>query len=238
MEIYKDIEIIDLALYLKKEKTLVLSDLHLGIEESLNKQGVLIPRFQYDDLIQRLKNIFEKTEVEKIILNGDVKHEFGEISNQEWKNILKLFDFLKNKEVIVIKGNHDPVLKPITDKRNVRLVESYIINEISILHGDKILANLGKIIIIGHEHCAVSLKKGIRTEKYSCFLKGKWKNKILIAMPSFNLLTYGTDVIKERLLSPFLTNIENFEIFILEPNENNKPSKALYFGKIKDIKEI
>jgi len=238
MEIYKDIEIIDLALYLKKEKTLVLSDLHLGIEESLNKQGILIPRFQYDDLIQRLKNIFEKAEVEKIILNGDVKHEFGEISNQEWKNILKLFDFLKNKELIVIKGNHDPVLKPITDKGNIKLVESYILDDISILHGDKILANLGKIIIIGHEHCAISLRKGIRKEKYSCFLKGKWKNKILIAMPSFNLLTYGTDVIKERLLSPFLTNIENFEIFILEPNENNNPSKALYFGKIKDIRKL
>ncbi len=237
MEIYKNIETIDLSLYLRNSKTLIISDLHLGIEESLNKKGILIPRFQYGDLIKRLERIFNKVRVTRVILNGDVKHEFGEISHQEWKNILRLFDFLKDKEIIVIKGNHDPMIKPITDKGDIKLVDSYRINNISILHGDKILINLGKIIIIGHEHCAISLKKGIRSEKYSCFLKGKWKNKILIAMPSFNLLTYGTDVMREELLSPFLQNIDNFEVFVVEPNENEL-SKSLYFGKIREIKEI
>ena len=237
MKIHECIEIIDLALYLIKEKTLIISDLHIGIEESLNKQGVLIPRFQFNDFLNKLKLIFEKVNVERIVFNGDLKHEFGEISRQEWNNILKLFDFLKDKEIIIIKGNHDPILKPIAEKRNMKLVESYNLNNISILHGDKILINLGKTLIIGHEHLAVSLKKGARTEKYSCFLKGKWKNKLLIVMPSFNLLTYGSDILKENLLSPFLTNIENFEVFVIEPNEV-KLSKVLYFGRIKDIKGL
>ena len=237
MKIHECIEIIDLALYLIKEKTLIISDLHIGIEESLNKQGVLIPRFQFNDFLNKLKLIFEKVNVERIVFNGDLKHEFGEISRQEWNNILKLFDFLKDKEIIIIKGNHDPILKPIAEKRNMKLIESYDLNNISILHGDKILTNLGKILIIGHEHPAVSLKKGARTEKYSCFLKGKWKNKTLIIMPSFNLLTYGSDILKEKLLSPFLTNIENFEVFVIEPSED-KLSKALYFGRIKDIKGL
>jgi len=237
MKLTDDIEIIDLALYLIKEKTLIISDLHIGIEESLNKKGILIPRFQFNDFLNKLKLIFNKVNVERIIFNGDLKHEFGEISRQEWNNILKLFDFLKDKKIIIIKGNHDPILKPIAEKRNMKLVESYNLNNISILHGDKILINLGKILIIGHEHPAVSLKKGIRTEKYSCFLKGKWKNKLLIIMPSFNLLTYGSDILKENLLSPFLTNIENFEVFVIEPNEV-KLSKALYFGRIKDIKGL
>ncbi|MEK6834930.1 MAG: metallophosphoesterase [Nanoarchaeota archaeon] len=237
MKIHENIEIIDLALYLKNYKTLIISDLHLGIEESLNKQGILMPRFQFQDLISKLKLIFEKLDVKRIILNGDIKHEFGEISHQEWQNILKLFDFLKDKEIIIIKGNHDPILKPISDKRNIKLVESYNLDDIAVMHGDKILVNLGKILIIGHEHPAISLKKGIRREKYSCFLKGKWKNKTLIVMPSFNLLTHGANVLNERLLSPYLNNINNFEVFVLEPNENGL-SKALYFSKIKDIKEL
>ena len=79
MKINDNIEIIDLALYLKKEKTLVVSDLHIGIEESLNKRGVLIPRSQFNDLLIKLKLILNKVEVKRVVFNGDLKHEFGEI---------------------------------------------------------------------------------------------------------------------------------------------------------------
>ena len=139
-----NIKIIDLALYLKKEKTLIISDLHIGIEESLNKQEVLIPRSQFNDLLNKLKLIFDKVEVSRVIFNGDLKHEFGSISRQEWNNILKLFDFLQDKEIVVIKGNHDPILKPVADKRNLKLVESFDLDNITILHGDKILDKLNK----------------------------------------------------------------------------------------------
>ncbi|MEK6932906.1 MAG: metallophosphoesterase [Nanoarchaeota archaeon] len=239
MKINNNIEIMDLALYLKKEKTLIIGDLHIGIEESLNKRGVLIPRSQFNDLLTKLKLILNKAEVSRVVFNGDLKHEFGEISRQEWDNILSLIDFLDDKEIVIIKGNHDPILKPIADKRNIKLVESYDFEDVTILHGDKILTNLNKTIIIGHEHPAISLKKGIRQEKYPCFLKGKYNDGEIIAMPSFNPLTYGTNVLKEKLLSPFLTNIENFEVFILEPSEDlNILSEALYFGKIKELRKL
>ena len=234
-----NIKIIDLALYLKKEKTLIISDLHIGIEESLNKQGVLIPRSQFNDLLNKLKLIFDKVEVSRVIFNGDLKHEFGSISRQEWNNILKLFDFLQDKEIIIIKGNHDPILKPVADKRNLKLVESFDLDNITILHGDKILDKLNKTLIIGHEHPAISLKKGVRQETYSCFLKGKYKNHELIIMPSFNLLTYGSDILKQNLLSPFLEDIEKFEVYVVEPTQSlNNLSKILYFGKIKDIRKL
>src|SRR3989344_6165338 len=119
MKLNENIEIIDLALYLIKEKALIISDLHIGLEESLNKKGILIPRFQFDDFLNKLKLIMNKVQIDKIIFNGDLKHEFGEISRQEWNNVLKLFDFLKDKEIIIIKGNHDPILKPIAEKRNI-----------------------------------------------------------------------------------------------------------------------
>ena len=122
MKIHENIEIIDLGLYLKNYKTLIISDLHIGLEESLNKRGVLIPRFQFEDFLNKLKLIFNKVKVDRIVFNGDLKHEFGEISRQEWNNILKLFDFLKDREVIVIKGNHDPILYPIAERRNIKLI--------------------------------------------------------------------------------------------------------------------
>ncbi|MEK6856468.1 MAG: phosphoesterase, partial [Nanoarchaeota archaeon] len=80
MKLVEDIEILDLCLYLRKEKILVIGDMHIGLEESLQKQGFFIPRFDIEEVIKRLKNIFAEVEVKRIILIGDVKHEFGTIS--------------------------------------------------------------------------------------------------------------------------------------------------------------
>ena len=59
MEISSGIEIIDLALYLKKEKILIIADTHIGYEEALNKQGMLVPRFQFKEIIKRKFGIKE-----------------------------------------------------------------------------------------------------------------------------------------------------------------------------------
>ena len=115
MNIHDTIEIVDLAL--KVGDTLIITDTQIGYEESLNKQGVLIPRFQFDDMLARISEIIDRANPEKIIINGDIKHEFGTISRTEWRNTLRLIDFLTSKaKLILIKGNHDTVLGPITNK--------------------------------------------------------------------------------------------------------------------------
>ena len=236
MEISKGIKIVDLALLI--DNSLVIADTHIGYEEELNKRGVLIPRFQFKDVIQRLENIIGSRKFQRIIINGDIKHEFGRISEQEWRHALKLLDFLKRhcKEVILIRGNHDTILGPIADKRSVTLTEFFVIGDVLIIHGDKPSGRISKelskkeikTIIIGHEHPAVSLREGSHAEKFKCFLKGNWKSKTLIVQPSFNLVTEGTDVTKEKLLSPFLKNVSGFEVFIVEDS-------VYSFGKVSGL---
>ena len=236
MEILKKIEIIDLSLHLKESKTLILTDFHMGFEETLNKQGILVPRFQLDKTLKRLGEIFKKVKPKTILINGDLKHEFDTISETEWLNTLKLIDFLlKNcKKLILNKGNHDTILEPITKKRNLKINEYTKIDNIYITHGDKIPNNKdfkeSEIIIIGNEHPAITLREEGRKETYKCFLKGKFKDKTLIVQPSFNLVTEGTDILRENLLSPFLhQNLSNFEIFIVGKE------KVYNFGKLKNL---
>jgi hypothetical protein len=233
MEIEKGIEIVDLALYLKKEKILVLADFHIGYEEALAKQGYLIPRFQFKDFSERLESIFKKAEPEIIVINGDIKHEFGDISEQEWRETLKLIDFLSRKcrKLVLVRGNHDTILGPIAKKRNIETAAEYQTGSILIIHGHKIprLNKKTRIIIIGHEHPCISLKEGVKTEKYKCFLKGKFNNKVLIVQPSFNLVTEGTDILQEKLLSPFLQqDLGNFNVYIVA-------DKIYEFGKLKNL---
>ena len=232
MKILKGIEIIDLALFV--DSTLIISDVHIGYEEALNKQGILVPRTQFGEIVKQTEKILEKLKNEKIktiIINGDLKHEFGTISEEEWRNTLKC------SEIILIKGNHDKILGPIAKKRNITVLEDYVIEskhgKIMVLHGDKIPGKkeFGNVsaIIIGHEHPAVSLKDGPRIENYKCFLKGKFRGKTLIVQPSFNTMTEGTNMLRDEILSPFLKqNLGSFEVFIVE-------DKVYNFGKLKTL---
>ncbi len=238
MQILPNIEIIDLAL--KIGSTLAISDTHIGYEEAINKQGVLIPRFQFKEIILRLEKIFKKAgKIERIVINGDMKHEFGTISQTEWRHTLALLDFLseKCKEIILVKGNHDKIIGPIAEKRKVKLVDYYLMSfknkKILFLHGDKIPKSpipnpKSTIIIIGHQHPAITLRDGIRAELYKCFLKGKYKKSDLIVLPAFTFVSEGTDVTKEKL-TPFLEqDIGNFFVYPVA-------DEVYEFGRIKDI---
>src|SRR3989344_8336119 len=231
MNISKGIGIVDAALWFEAEKVLVINDLHIGYEESLHRKGVLVPRFQLEQIINKLKLILQKTKPAKIIINGDLKHEFGKVLRQEWKEVLHFLDFVLANvpEVIIIKGNHDPIIKPIADKKGIAVVEQYKVGETLIVHGDELVETNAKRIVIGHEHPAITIREGSKWEKYKCFLKGTWKDKELIAVPSFNPLLEGTDVLKERLLSPFLEEITHFEVYVVGEKE------VYYFGKLMNI---
>jgi uncharacterized protein len=144
-----------------------------------------------------------------------------------------LIDFLRKhcEKVILVKGNHDVILAPIAKKRGIEIVKDYWLGEILITHGHNIPkdAETANAVVIGDEHPAVSIREGARSELFKCFLKGKWKNKLLIAMPSFNMVTTGTDILKEKIQSPFLKqNLDDFEVFVVA-------DKVYDFGKLSKI---
>ncbi|MBI4453868.1 metallophosphoesterase [Candidatus Woesearchaeota archaeon] len=204
MHIFKNIEIIDFCLFLTKSKTLVIPDVHIGYEEALNKQGILIPRTQFKEIMINIEKIMKEAiskfkSINKIIILGDLKHEFGSISETEWRQTLRFLDFLSKfcSNIILIKGNHDTILGPIARKRNLEIADNCLIDDIFLVHGDKIPSDIPKqaeIIIIGHEHPAISLKHGPRVEKYKCFLEGNWimENGIIGKLKKYAFI--GTDI--------------------------------------------
>jgi len=229
----KNIELVDLAVYLPKHKTIILGDAHIGYEHDLIKKGVFIPKFYFKEMMKRIKEIFSKVEVETIIFNGDIKHEFGTISEQEWKDTLELWKFLEknSKKIILIKGNHDKSLGPLASKKDLDLQDYYIMEDIFITHGHEIhkIPKEIKTIVIAHEHPAIEIAETGRSEKFKCFLIGKYKKFNLIVQPSLFLLTEGTDILRDNLLSPYLKDISKFEVHIVG-------DKIYNFGLVKNLK--
>jgi len=236
--IAENIEIVDLAL--KIEDYLIISDLHLGYEQSLNTEGLMIPKFQFEKIMSRLEEINRVSPSKSIVINGDLKHEFGKITRQEWKEVNSFLRFLQDdfQEIVLIKGNHDNFIPYITKKLDLEVKETFSIENVLLLHGHQLPENLKSIkedtLIIGHEHPCIGLRSGERVEKIKCFLKGEFKGKNLIVMPSFNFVSEGSDILHEKLLSPFLKSypLDDFEAYGIENFE------MFPFGKIKDIIKI
>jgi len=237
MEILPGIEVIDLALRIGNN--LIIADTHIGYEEAINKQGILIPRFQFREITEKLERIFQccKLPIDTFILNGDVKHEFGTISETEWRDTLALLDFIGSriKRIVIVKGNHDTIIGPIAEKRDIQLVRQHIIKSgrqrILLIHGHIIPERLPAcdVIIIGHQHPAITLRDGVRSELYKCFLKGKYKKRDIIVIPAFTLVSEGTDILRETL-SPFLEqDIDDFYVYPV--------ADSVYeFGRVRDMR--
>ncbi|OGJ21754.1 hypothetical protein A3K73_06965 [Candidatus Pacearchaeota archaeon RBG_13_36_9] len=241
------------TLYFPERKVLVLGDLHLGWEESLNEQGIFVPRRQFQEIVRDLNEVFEKIKKEKIegegrikeeleekikeiVVLGDLKHEFGEISEQEWREVKGILDIFKAKaeKVVLVRGNHDTILGPIAERKELNVVDYYIKEEICFLHGDKIfpecLDKKIKMLVMAHRHPAVVLSDDYKKEKYKCFLVGKWKSKKIAILPSFFPFVEGMEV----------ANLEDNGMFI--PEEELKEFKAYVvgdevykFGKVGEI---
>ena len=229
-----DIFAVDLALYIPSIATAVMSDFHFGYEESLTRQGLLVPRQQFRRTMERLEYIFTRIKPRIIVLNGDLKHEFGHITRQEWNDTTKLIEYLLQRceKLIIVKGNHDVILGPIASRKIIELVKEYRDGTYLIVHGDEIPTLSGvKTIIIGHDHPAITLRDKGKYEKFKCFLKGPYKRRILIATPAFNVLTEGSDIMKEHTLSPFLQgSLSDFEVWAIPEAE-----KVLYFGRLRNL---
>jgi len=235
---------IDKAVFFPKQEILAIGDLHLGFEHMLRRTAVGLPESQTEETIKNLKEIFSKLKakgykIKKIVFLGDIKHYFG-FQYKEMKYFDAILDFLKKRfkesDIILIKGNHDKM-----DYSGKRMKNYYINGGICFTHGHmefpQIYSEKVQTIVLGHIHPSVILseKKGVKREKFKCFLVGKLYGKNLIILPSFFNIIEGASVndYKEDYNKYFSivpkTEILNSEIFVIGKD------KVYDFGKVRDL---
>ena len=231
MFIFRGIEIPDSypVLYLKKYKTLMLGDLHLGYEYALQLKGVHLPQNSYQYIKHSLDEMIKKTNPESVVFLGDIKHEFGKPTPQEWVEVEDLLRYLFNQGlgVHVVRGNHDNYILTILKKFNVGLHDPFMqIGPLALIHGDQNAEFPSEIktIVMAHEHPAI-LSRDISGARYKfkCFLVGKYKKYNLIVMPALSPLSAGVginEISHEELLSPILrsADIDKFTPIVVEEN--------------------
>lgn len=227
------IEYIGKCLLLDSNKTLVVGDLHFGYGESMRKSGIMLPDKIFEESISEMDEIFNRVgKVERVVLLGDLKHEFGRVLDAEWREIKNFIDYLSGKceKVVIVKGNHDQITKVITEKKGVDIVDYYISGGVAFVHGDRDFPEIYdkgiKHWIMGHGHPAVRISDGVKEEKYKCFLVGKYKNKEIVIVPSFFSVNEGTDARDFDLGMAWPFDLKRFEVKIVGDGE------VLDFGRL------
>ncbi len=99
-------------------KTLLVSDLHLGLEKEMAKKGFSLPSYSVK-MLERIKGIAEKAGAERAVILGDVKHSVGKVEDIDWSILPWFFGTLLDlfSSVEVVPGNHDGGIKPLLPQR-------------------------------------------------------------------------------------------------------------------------
>src|SRR5579884_1476992 len=171
------------VVYLENERAIVASDLHLGLEDKLEQDGISIPRSFLNQILESIIKPAKVMGASKIIFLGDVKHEFGEPEEAEWFFVKKMI------------------------RECFKVVEKVEVGGYILTHGH--IDVKGKRLLIGHEHPAVSVKDdfGIK-HRYKAFIEADLGNKKVFVLPSASPITLGTDM-NETPSSQFLSPILN-----------------------------
>lgn len=216
------------------ESTLVVADLHIGIEYALYKKGIRIPS-QTKEMKERIKEILRKTKAKKLVLMGDIKHSVPGISWQELREIPEMVEELSSlAKVEIIPGNHDGGIEKIVSTK-VYPMEGFVRDNVAFNHGhswptkDMMKA---EIIVVSHNHPTIELKDRLGHKMIKkCWIiarlnkeKLRERYKVLgklktVIIPAFNPLIEGVPFNREsRRLGPLLQKdiVKKMEAYLLD----------------------
>lgn len=141
------------VIYWPEQRSLILSDLHMGKAAHFRKNGVPIPTQIHQQDLDRLKLLISYYDAKKVIIVGDLIHANENVEVDDFSGLIQNF---KDTEFILIEGNHDRISKSkITSWGFASFEKEYILNDIKFIHEPDYSSGLQ---IVGHIHPGVSLR--------------------------------------------------------------------------------
>jgi len=220
------------ALWLPNDRTLAISDLHLGYEGAMQEAGVAIPRRQKGVMLERLTRLLDRYEPETVVVDGDFKHEFSRNLEEEWKDVRDMLDFLLERTVpVLVRGNHDNYLMQILSPKGLDLKRQYACGGFTFVHGHDDPGVSGPLVL-GHEHPAVKLRDGLGAV-FS--LPAFVVQPDVIILPAFSPLALGVDVTERPKMSPLLADrdLSDARIYAIDDALG-----LLEFGCVRDLARV
>ena len=215
-----DIQPVHGAPALRVGNTLVIGDLHIGVETHLMRKGFHIETRTWD----MFDSVVEIDDVSRLVVLGDVKDSVPGSSKQEYREIPEFFERLLERFDIVdvVRGNHDTNIEEFLPSR-VRIgpASGIVIDDVGFVHGhtwpSRSVMN-SDVLVTAHNHPTVMFRDGIgRTITEPCWVRGRFIGTsdryerlpgTFIIIPAFNRMLGGSPVNLEgqELLGPLMNS--------------------------------
>ncbi|MBK1883877.1 ligase-associated DNA damage response endonuclease PdeM [Luteolibacter pohnpeiensis] len=169
---------------LLEDRTLVVSDVHLGKAAAFQAKGLAVPEGDTEADLTRLLNLSHEVQARRLIINGDLFHSPAGISPR-LESLLQQWIEKLGIPVELVIGNHEEKFKRLPDGLNpARIIDC---NGFHLVH-DPADAPDGVPTICGHWHPVARIADGKRTSlRLPCFLL---RHEMLV-LPSFGTFTGG-----------------------------------------------
>jgi len=203
---------------LKIEESLVVCDIHIGIEYEMYTKGIRIGSLT-DRVKSRIENLLTE-DIKKVIFLGDVKHNVPHVSWHEEIEVPQILNL--DREIEVVKGNHDGGLESLIDGE---IKKEIVLNDVTLTHGHRAMnaEKLPPLLVVGHSHPAIEFEDELGSRmKEKCWVLGRTvRNTRVIIMPAFNPIITGVALNRDPkipgvLFSQNLLNRKESDIFLLD----------------------
>lgn len=175
----------DRCIYWEEQKTLILSDLHLGKTGHFRKAGIPIPQSVFKEDMQRLLALVQFFKPMQLIIIGDMFHSDA---NKEHDFFLKWRNDLQYLPIHLIKGNHDILKEAWYKEAGITIHQcSLTIDHFVFVHDiDDCDVPDAAYIFSGHVHPGVIINGlGKQSLRFPCFYFGKQ----YAVLPAFSRFT-------------------------------------------------
>lgn len=172
------------GLFREKNKTLILSDVHLGKTGHFRKEGIAVPQQIYREDLNRFFTLIQTFNPKSVIITGDLFHSRF---NLEWEWFGQYRKQFAQIPFHLVLGNHDKLNQSIAVQLGLSLTQLLDDEGITFLHNynDK-PEHHPYPVIYGHLHPAIQVKTGVRQSvRLPCFV---FSQQACI-MPAFSLFT-------------------------------------------------
>ncbi len=221
------------------EDSLVIADLHIGIEREFSARGISLPP-SVREIKRKILDLLEISGASRLIILGDLKHNIPKANWHEYRHVSELIEEVSKKaEVVLVKGNHDSLVEHIVPE--LKIVKRLDIGEVTLSHGHITLCETGKYVLIAHSHPAILFRDSLGASREKAWIEAgfteKGKNLFegtsnLVVMPAFSPLISGIAFNSDEtplgpLFNHGLVDIENAGAYLLD---------STYLGRIKDLR--
>ncbi|MEO7446121.1 MAG: ligase-associated DNA damage response endonuclease PdeM [Ferruginibacter sp.] len=156
------------TIFWEAEKTLILSDLHLGKTGHFRKSGIAVPQQVFKEDMQRLLADIQFFKATSIIIVGDLFHsEF----NKEHDLFLRWRNDISHVNFHLVKGNHDILKKTWYAEAGIEVHDKkYNVRNFLFTHDVAQCDDTDCYCISGHIHPGISVRgRGKQSLKFPCF---------------------------------------------------------------------